>query len=208
MVSLMNRRAEFVAEPAVQPNADRPRRIGLGTPAMSRVQKRQGYLLAIAATALVCGLRLALNPILAGHATLLPFVLSILPAAWWGGLGPGLLATALGAACGATFFTDPYFSLWIESLPHGLNAFLFVLIGITTSGLCEAVHAAHRRDRDRQFRTLADSISQLVWMARPDGYGFWFNERWYDFTGMQADEVVGWGWQACARSDRAAASHG
>jgi len=196
MVSLLSNRAEFVAELTVQPNVDRPRRMELGTSAMSRVQKRQGYLLAIVATALICGLRLALNPILAGHATLLPFVLSILPAAWWGGLGPGLLATALGAACGAVFFTEPYFSLWIESLPHGLNAFLFVLIGVTTSGLCEAVHAAHRRDRDRQFRTLADSISQLVWMARPDGYGFWFNERWYDFTGMQADEVVGWGWQA------------
>ena len=183
-------------EPVLQPSADSSRKMGIGTPAMSRVQKRQGYLLAIAATALICGLRLALDPILAGHASLLPFVLSILPAAWWGGLGPGLLATVLGALCGAAFFTEPSFTMWIESTPHALNAFLFVLIGVATSGLCEAVHAAHRRDRERQFRTLADSIAQLVWMARPDGYGFWFNERWYDFTGMTSEEVVGWGWQA------------
>lgn len=50
--------------------------------------------------------------------------------------------------------------------------------------------------REQQFRTLADSIPQLAWMARPDGYIFWFNRRWYDYTGTTPEDVLGWGWQA------------
>lgn len=44
------------------------------------------------------------------------------------------------------------------------------------------------------FRTLADNISQLAWMADPNGWIFWFNRRWYEFTGTTLDEMQGWGW--------------
>ena len=43
--------------------------------------------------------------------------------------------------------------------------------------------AAELKEREQQFRTLADSIPQLSWMAEPDGRLFWFNQRWYDYTG-------------------------
>lgn len=39
---------------------------------------------------------------------------------------------------------------------------------------------------ERQFHTLADAIPQLVWMAHGDGTIFWFNTRWYEFTGITA----------------------
>jgi PAS domain S-box-containing protein len=44
------------------------------------------------------------------------------------------------------------------------------------------------------FRTLADNISQLAWMADPTGSIFWFNRRWYEFTGATLEEMQGWGW--------------
>ena len=44
------------------------------------------------------------------------------------------------------------------------------------------------------FRTLADNISQLAWMADSSGSIFWFNRRWYEFTGTSLDEMQGWGW--------------
>lgn len=53
----------------------------------------------------------------------------------------------------------------------------------------------HRMSED-QIRTLADSISQLAWMADPDGHIFWYNERWYEYTGRSPDEMRGWGWRA------------
>ncbi len=127
---------------------------------------------------------------------MLPFVLAVMAAAWRGGLGPGLLATALGIFTGVFFFLPPPGSLWIGRLDHGVTALLFVAIGITISALCEALHDARRRETEKQFRTLADSIPQLVWMARPDGSRFWFNQQWYDYTGAKPRDVLGWGWQA------------
>ncbi|HET7209414.1 MAG TPA: PAS domain S-box protein [Terriglobales bacterium] len=50
--------------------------------------------------------------------------------------------------------------------------------------------------REQQFRTLAESIPQLVWMAEPDGNIFWYNQRWYEYTGTTPDQMQGWGWQA------------
>jgi PAS domain S-box-containing protein len=52
------------------------------------------------------------------------------------------------------------------------------------------------RESEQQLKTLADSIPQLVWMAEPSGFVFWFNRRWYEYTGTSFDEVQGWGWQA------------
>jgi len=33
-----------------------------------------------------------------------------------------------------------------------------------------------------QFKALANSIPNLAWMARPDGWIFWYNDRWYKPT--------------------------
>jgi PAS domain S-box-containing protein len=52
------------------------------------------------------------------------------------------------------------------------------------------------KERERQFHTLADSIPQLVWTAKPDGHIFWYNRRWYDYTGTTFEQMEGWGWQS------------
>src|SRR5215469_14255916 len=50
------------------------------------------------------------------------------------------------------------------------------------------------RESEAQFRTLANSIPQLAWMAGSDGSAFWYNQRWYDYTGTTLEEVRGTGW--------------
>jgi PAS domain S-box-containing protein len=52
------------------------------------------------------------------------------------------------------------------------------------------------RISEEEFRALADSIVQLVWMAEPDGYIFWYNRGWYEYTGTTPEQMAGWGWQA------------
>jgi PAS domain S-box-containing protein len=47
-----------------------------------------------------------------------------------------------------------------------------------------------------QFRTLANSIPQLAWIARSDGFIFWYNQRWHDYTGRTLEETEGWAWQS------------
>jgi len=51
------------------------------------------------------------------------------------------------------------------------------------------------REAEEQFRTLADNIPQLAWMADQAGWQFWFNRRWYDYTGATAEEMEGRGWE-------------
>jgi PAS domain S-box-containing protein len=58
-------------------------------------------------------------------------------------------------------------------------------------------NAEHRlRESEHWFRTVADSIPQLAWMTRPDGYIVWYNRRWYEYTGTTPEQMEGWGWQA------------
>jgi len=44
------------------------------------------------------------------------------------------------------------------------------------------------------FRLLADSIPLLCWIADPSGDIFWYNQRWYDFTGTDLESMRAWGW--------------
>ena len=41
------------------------------------------------------------------------------------------------------------------------------------------------RDSEARFRQLADSMPQIVWTARSDGYVDYYNERWFEFTGFE-----------------------
>src|SRR5215469_11778668 len=52
------------------------------------------------------------------------------------------------------------------------------------------------RKSEEQFRALADSIVQLVWMAERDGHVVWYNRRWYEYTGTTPEQTAGWGWQS------------
>jgi PAS domain S-box-containing protein len=52
------------------------------------------------------------------------------------------------------------------------------------------------REGEAQLRTLADAVPQLVWMAEADGHIFWYNQRWYDYTGTTPEQMEGWGWQS------------
>ena len=68
-------------------------------------------------------------------------------------------------------------------------------------GTCTDIHeerlqAEELRRSEEKFRQLAESIPQLTWIARPDGHIFWYNRRWYEFTGTTPEEMEGWGWQS------------
>ena len=53
-----------------------------------------------------------------------------------------------------------------------------------------------RKESEEKLRLLADTIPQLAWMAHPDGHIFWYNRRWYEYTGTTPDQMEGWGWQS------------
>ena len=52
------------------------------------------------------------------------------------------------------------------------------------------------KQSEERFRTMANSIPQLAWIARADGHIYWYNQRWYDYTGTTPQQMEGWGWQS------------
>ncbi|MFP4100991.1 PAS domain S-box protein [Coleofasciculus sp.] len=57
------------------------------------------------------------------------------------------------------------------------------------------------KESEQRFRTLADNISQLAWMADENGWIFWYNQRWFDYTGTTLAQMQGWGWQQVHHPD-------
>ncbi len=52
------------------------------------------------------------------------------------------------------------------------------------------------RESEVRFRTMANSIPQLAWIARADGFIFWYNQRWFDYTGTTPEQMERYGWQS------------
>nr|WP_158555227.1 response regulator [Fulvimarina endophytica] len=60
---------------------------------------------------------------------------------------------------------------------------------------------AKRDEAGFQFEMLADNIPQMAWMADPSGAIFWYNKRWYDYTGTTLQDMRGFGWRKVHHPD-------
>ena len=77
------------------------------------------------------------------------------------------------------------------------NRFPGVVVDITDrkareAELAEAVTALAQSEA--RFRAIADSMPQMVWSTRPDGFHDYYNARWYEFTGMESGSTDGEAW--------------
>ena len=57
-------------------------------------------------------------------------------------------------------------------------------------------HEEVLRESEARFRNLAEAIPQLSWMAYADGGIFWYNSRWYEYTGTTFEQMEARGWQS------------
>gem|GEM_PF-4614238 len=55
--------------------------------------------------------------------------------------------------------------------------------------------------REEQFREIAETLPQLVWSTRADGYHDYYNSRWYEYTGMRPGDTDGEGWSTLLHPD-------
>jgi PAS domain S-box-containing protein len=67
--------------------------------------------------------------------------------------------------------------------------------------ILNARHHRELRESERSFRALAEAIPQLVWTTLPDGEADYFNQRWYDFTGLTPAQSLGFAWKAALHPD-------
>ncbi|MDB6163236.1 MAG: chemotaxis protein methyltransferase CheR [Xanthomonadaceae bacterium] len=109
-----------------------------------------------ASTSLIALLVRLQTPWLFEGATFMPFFMAILVSAWLGGLGPGLLATALCGLAGDWYLLDPVGAFGMSGRGQGLQLLLFAVLGVAMSVACQWLHNA----RDRASRMRAD-INEL-----------------------------------------------
>jgi PAS domain S-box-containing protein len=57
------------------------------------------------------------------------------------------------------------------------------------------------RAKEAKFRFLAESVPQIVWTSMPDGWLDYFNQRWFDYTGLTLEQSQGWGWESAVHPD-------
>ncbi|HEX2555823.1 MAG TPA: PAS domain S-box protein [Microvirga sp.] len=57
------------------------------------------------------------------------------------------------------------------------------------------------RDSEAKFQAIANSIDQMVWSTRPDGFHDYFNQRWYEYTGVPTGATDGEGWAGMFHAD-------
>ncbi|HEY0008286.1 MAG TPA: PAS domain S-box protein [Tepidisphaeraceae bacterium] len=65
-----------------------------------------------------------------------------------------------------------------------------VVLDITERKLAEDA----ARESEARFRQLADSMPQIVWSALPDGEVDYFNQPWYDYTGLKSGQTGDASW--------------
>ena len=103
------------------------------------------YGVAVLATAATLLFRLSLDAVFEDRVVFLPFTLALLVSAWYGGLGPGLLATGLSASVIALVLLPPRWTPTVALLADGLSLVVFALVGMGMSALVEQLHRARRR---------------------------------------------------------------
>ncbi|MFC7538610.1 PAS domain S-box protein [Siccirubricoccus deserti] len=57
------------------------------------------------------------------------------------------------------------------------------------------------RESENRFRSLADDAPVMIWTTDATGHCIWFNRRWIEFTGRDAQNDLGFGWLAAAHPE-------
>jgi PAS domain S-box-containing protein len=159
------------------------------------------------AVGVALGLKLLLDPWITDQSPFLLLAGAVALGAWFGGLGPGLLATALGALGADYFFLPPVGSLTGLGVAF-LPLLLFSLQGLLISSLVEALRSARRRaessvlearrhqeslrESEERFRLLVQRVEDYaIFMLDPEGRITIWNEGAERIYAYGAKEILG-----------------
>jgi PAS domain S-box-containing protein len=57
------------------------------------------------------------------------------------------------------------------------------------------------RESEMRLRAITDTMPQMVWSTRSDGYHDYYNQRWYELTGRTPEQTKGNGWNPVLHPD-------
>src|SRR5262245_39279222 len=157
--------------------------------------RKARYGIAVSSVALAAVVRLALEPVFGYDLPLSIFAVAVIVASWCGGLGPGLLATALSALIGDYLFLAPRYSIFYYSNPYNLNrVMVFALTGTTFSLLITWLRNSVKAEQEsaEAFRTLVEGVKDYaIFMLDPQGRVASWTPAAERVTGYAGDEIIG-----------------
>ena len=119
------------------------------------------YGFAFVAVALATALRLLLDPLVREQAPYTAYFLAIALTAWYGGLGPSLVALVASAGVSTYLFTPPRGSFLVHGIENQSALALFLFTGAVVA-LLSNLQGAGRRRAEGSVVSLKDSESQLL----------------------------------------------
>jgi PAS domain S-box-containing protein len=155
------------------------------------------YGVALLSVVLAVGTNLVFSPYLAPTLTP-PFFAAVMVSAWYGGLGPGLLATALSTLAINYFLVEPVYSLSIPNLGTLARLGVFVMAAILINSLNAAQRAAQRRaeanlqalrESEARFGRLAESNIIGMIVADLNGCILEANDIFLQMVGYTQEEL-------------------
>jgi two-component system, LuxR family, sensor kinase FixL len=154
------------------------------------------YIAAPIAVALSLGVRALLLPVLQSDTVFLYFVPAVLIPAGLGGLGPGLLATALSLVSVATLLVGPD-----ETQTHwAINASAFALIGVGVSWGGQLLHRQRIRTtlmtrdtlaREAHLKSILDTVPEAMIVIDEKALMQSFSSAAERLFGYTAEEAIG-----------------
>ncbi len=168
----------------------------------------QRYGAAVLAVTLTLLLKLLLAPLIAQESPFLLFFVPVMVSTWYGGLGPGLLATAIAAFFSDYFFLGPAYSVLSNRPGQTLELGLFVLEGVLVNLLISALQAAKQRaelnalkaerqqeslrQSEERFRLLVEDVKDYaIFTLDTDGHFVSWNIGAERILGYKEAEIVG-----------------
>ena len=165
-----------------------------------------GYAVAAVAVGLALLVKLLLDPLIEQESPFLLFFGAVMIGAWFGGLGPGLLATTLAALTAGYFFLSPTYPLLAGDFGQVLRLALFVLEGSFISVLVATMRSARRQSEARTLQSRRDQEDLLrseerfratfeqaaVGIAHVGFGGEWLrvNQKLCDIVGYAREELL------------------
>ncbi|MUL37415.1 PAS domain-containing protein [Gloeocapsopsis dulcis] len=73
-------------------------------------------------------------------------------------------------------------------------------------GICADIHERKQveeelKKSEKRYRDLANAMPLIVWTAQPNGKMDYYNQRWFDYTGLTPEQSTDSGWQAIIHPD-------
>ncbi|MBS0640783.1 MAG: PAS domain-containing protein [Proteobacteria bacterium] len=94
-----------------------------------------------------------------------------------------------------TWFTFSYSPVRDDT---GVVAGMFCAVAETTGQVLAEVAL---RESEAKAAAITNSIEQMIWSTRPDGFHDFYNQRWYEFTGVPVGSTDGEAWNGMFHPD-------